>query len=236
MDLHPQRSDSQPVTECSHLASVPEMVKEVSHAQNFTILDFFESEDPSLKGRVAPFADYLQSVVSDLGYHPYGRAISGPLGPTVQSSDMEGGALRETIMLGANNYLGTTSHPKIVNKVLAAIKESGIGVGGPALLNGMSQSHRDLQARLAKLKSKEATMLFGSGYQANLGWISGLIRTGDVLVYDELSHASSLDGIQLAKARADFRSLKFKHNDAKHLENSSKEFGKTNDMQTAKFL
>ncbi|WP_280294967.1 aminotransferase class I/II-fold pyridoxal phosphate-dependent enzyme [Nocardia abscessus] len=123
------------------------------------------------------------------------------------------GATDELIMLGSNNYLGLGNEPSIVEAAIAAIREYGVGHGGPPLLNGTTTLHRRLEERLAELKGCEDAMVFSSGYAANVGWVTGLLRKGDVLLYDEQNHASLYDGIQLGRVR----SMAFAHNDLRHL-------------------
>jgi 7-keto-8-aminopelargonate synthetase-like enzyme len=82
----------------------------------------------------------------------------------------------------------------------------------------MSSLHRELERRIAKLKGKEDALLFASGYQANVGLLDGLLREGDAIVYDELSHASLYDGLRLVRARMKFLALRFRHNDIGHLQ------------------
>jgi 7-keto-8-aminopelargonate synthetase-like enzyme len=81
-------------------------------------------------------------------------------------------------------------------------------------MNGL---HRKLERQIAELKSKEDALLFASGFQANLGWITALLRSKDVLIYDELHHASLFDGIRIALSGARIRTHSFRHNDTNHL-------------------
>lgn len=115
----------------------------------------------------------------------------------------------DLLMLGSNNYLGLASEPAILRSAVEAIETFGVGCGGPPLLNGMTQLHRELERRLAEFKHCEAALIFPSGYAANVGWTTGLLTTGDVLVYDEQSHASLIDGIRMAR----IRSVAVAHND-----------------------
>jgi glycine C-acetyltransferase len=89
-----------------------------------------------------------------------------------------------------------------------------VGIGGPPLLNGYTRQYRELEEQLASLKHAEDSLLFSSGYAANVGLVSAIINRGDKVFYDEFSHASFCDGLRLAKADA----ISFKHNDMKELE------------------
>jgi 8-amino-7-oxononanoate synthase len=129
------------------------------------------------------------------------------------------GLVRRMIMLGSNSYLGLATHPHVVERAKQAIDRYGCGMGGPPLLNGTTNLHRELELALARLKHAEDAMLFPSGYQTNLGWILGLVREGDCVLYDALSHASLHDGLNLlAGSRKHVETRAFRHNDVAHLE------------------
>lgn len=127
------------------------------------------------------------------------------------------GVTRKCIMLGSNNYLGFANDPYVKEKVIEAIVRFGCGVSGPPLLNGHTLMHRELETRLAKLKHCEDSLLFASGYQANVGIVDACIKTGDVFIYDELSHASLIDGMKLARATKRLKAIRFRHNDLEDL-------------------
>jgi 8-amino-7-oxononanoate synthase len=187
----------------------------VANSENFNLQDFFEFHGETLIERVKPFSDYLRGL-NDQGYAVYGREIVGPMGRRVRVRD-RAGKERMMVMMGSNNYLGLASHPSVKDAVHAAIEEHGVGMGGPPLLNGMNGLHRKLERQIAELKSKEDALLFASGFQANLGWISALLRSKDILIYDELHHASFFDGIRIALSGARIRTHSFRHNDTEHL-------------------
>ncbi|RYZ24983.1 MAG: pyridoxal phosphate-dependent aminotransferase family protein, partial [Chitinophagaceae bacterium] len=113
-----------------------------------------------------------------------------------------------------NNYLGLANHPHVKARVKAAIDKYGIGVGGPPLLNGYNKLIEEAEERLAALKFQEDALLYSSGFMANLGVVSALTQPNDVILYDELSHASFFDGIKQTKAKA----VQFAHNNLSNLE------------------
>jgi len=191
-------------------------VSSPTHGENFSLKDFFKTDATTLSGRVKPFSDYYRDA-REKGLVQYGREIVSAVAhrTTVRSRD---GSTREMIMLGSNNYLGLTTHPAVIARIKRALDEFGAGMGGPPLLGGMSQLHIELEARLSAMKGSEDTMLFGSGYQANLGWVTTLLRDDDVLLYDEYSHASLYDGIALSAAGVAVKAIRFAHNDVEHLE------------------
>jgi len=119
--------------------------------------------------------------------------VDGPQGAEV----VYGG--RAVVNMASNNYLGLANHPKVVAAAAAALTRDGLGAGAARLVSGNHRVFEELEAGLADLKGAEAALLFGSGYQANLGLLQALAPEGVVLC-DRLDHASLLDGARLAGA------------------------------------
>jgi len=142
----------------------------------------------------------------------YYRMICSPMDRVVSVS-LNGEKPKELIMFGSNNYLGFANDAYIKQKVKKSIDKQGIGVAGPPILNGYTKNHNSLEKRLSDLKGVEDAMIFPSGFQTNLGMVSGLISSDDILFYDQYSHASTNDGLHLAGISAN----KFKHNDVADL-------------------
>ncbi len=183
-----------------------------THAENFSLRDFLPVVSQDAEAQIAAFTGHYRAIAAT-GEALYMREIAGPADAVVAVRDPGDGTVREMIMLGSNNYLGLANHPDVKAAVIAAIDAFGVGCGGPPLLNGTSSLHRRLEARLAALKGTEDALLFSSGFLANLGWVGALMRPQDVLVYDELSHASLYDAIKLARCKSQF----FAHNDVAEL-------------------
>ncbi len=141
------------------------------------------------------------------------RSTLGPMDREVAVRD-HSGETRSMLMFGSNNYLGLATHPAVVRRVQEAVAEVGVGVGGPPGLNGNGPLHRLLEERLAALEGQEAALLYGSGYAANLGLMSGLPSSRDFAVYDARSHASFIDGLKLGRVPG----RTFSHNDARSLD------------------
>jgi 8-amino-7-oxononanoate synthase len=120
---------------------------------------------------------------------------------------------RRLLNLSSNNYLGLATRPEVRAAAAAAAEQSGAGSGSARLIAGTDAPHRDLERRFAAFKRAEAALLFGSGYLANLGVIPALVGPGDLVLGDELNHASLIDGCRLS--RAEFRS--YPHRDASAL-------------------
>ncbi len=121
---------------------------------------------------------------------------------------------KQLIMIGSNNYLGLTVHPKVRQAALDAIKKYGTSCTGSRLLNGTLEMHLELEQRLARWVGKEAALIFSTGYQTNLGTISALVQRGDFVITDKDDHASIIDGCQLALGTM----KRFPHNDMEALD------------------
>ena len=142
------------------------------------------------------------------GAYPYFRILESAQDPVV----VMGG--KKLIMLGSNNYLGLTNHPKVKEAAIEAIKKYGTGCAGSRFLNGTLDIHEELEAKLAIFMRKEAAIAFSTGFQTNLGAISAIVGKDDVVAIDKADHASIIDGCRLS-----FGELKkFKHNNAKDLD------------------
>jgi 8-amino-7-oxononanoate synthase len=129
---------------------------------------------------------------------------------------------RRMVMIGSNNYLGLTTHPKVLEAARQAITRYGTGCGGSRFLNGNLELHEAVEHMLAQFKRKEAALLFSTGFQTNLGVLSALGGKGDVLITDRLDHASIVDGCRLAFSKT----LRFRHNDMGDLERVLMESGR----------
>lgn len=129
------------------------------------------------------------------GAVPYFRVVETHAAPVVT---MEG---RDRLMLGSNNYLGLTEDPRVLKAAHDAIDQYGTALTGSRLQNGTIPLHRELEEELAAWLGTEDALVFTTGYLANLGAISALLRSGDAVVVDSLDHASILDGCNLSGAR-----------------------------------
>jgi len=107
---------------------------------------------------------------------------------------------RSVVNLSSNNYLGFTSHPRLRQRALDALSSLGVGTGSVRTIAGTMQIHMELERRLATFKKTEATVVFQSGFAANAGTVAALLSRDDVIVSDELNHASIIDGARLSRA------------------------------------
>jgi len=146
--------------------------------------------------------------IRKVGLYPYFRVIESGQDPVVT---MNG---QRVIMLGSNNYLGLTNHPEVKAAAARALDTYGTGVAGSRFLNGTLDIHVELEEKLARFMHRESVLTFPTGFQVNLGVISGLIGRKDVVILDNLDHACILDGARLSFGRV----LKYGHNDMDALE------------------
>ena len=107
---------------------------------------------------------------------------------------------RSVVNLSSNNYLGLTTHPRLRERALAAIKDFGVGSGSVRTIAGTMAIHMELERRLAEFKQVEAVVVFQSGFTANAGTVSAILTKEDVVISDELNHASIIDGCRLSRA------------------------------------
>src|SRR3990172_255725 len=107
---------------------------------------------------------------------------------------------REVVNLSSNNYLGLTTHPKLRERALDAIRRLGVGSGSVRTIAGTMAIHVELERRLAAFKRTEAAVVFQSGFTANAGTVASILGRDDVIVSDELNHASIIDGARLSRA------------------------------------
>jgi 8-amino-7-oxononanoate synthase len=118
------------------------------------------------------------------------------------------------IMCGSNNYLGLTTHPKVKEAAIEAVKRYGTSCTGSRFLNGTLELHERLEHELAEWVGKDAALCFSTGMQVNLGTVSALVCRGDVVILDKDDHASIVDGARLSFGKIE----RYIHNDMEHLE------------------
>ena len=107
---------------------------------------------------------------------------------------------RSVVNLSSNNYLGLTTHPRLRARALEALERFGVGSGSVRTIAGTMAIHMELERRLAEFKNVEAVVVFQSGFTANAGTVSAILTRDDVVISDELNHASIIDGCRLSRA------------------------------------
>ncbi|MDI6869254.1 MAG: pyridoxal phosphate-dependent aminotransferase family protein [Coprothermobacterota bacterium] len=142
------------------------------------------------------------------GYYPYFLPLEDTEGTEVVING------RKLLMLGSNNYLGLTTHPKVKEAAIKAIKRYGTSCTGSRFMNGTLALHKELEEKLAVFLNKEDAIVFSTGYQTNVGTISALIGKDDIAIVDKEDHASIIDGCKMSYGRI----KRFRHNDMTDLE------------------
>lgn len=135
------------------------------------------------------------------------KIIESDQGPVVQCQG------RFLLNFSSNNYLGLANHFRLKKTAIQAIERYGVGSGASRLITGTMSLHQQLEKALAQFKGCEASLIFNSGYHANIGVITSLVGPNDVIFSDELNHASLIDGCRLSKASV----VIYRHSDMRHL-------------------
>jgi glycine C-acetyltransferase len=163
-----------------------------------------------------PQLQYLHDALEDLkAKHLYFhlKVVRGEQKPV---ANFDG---KEVINLSSNNYLGLTSHPKLKRAAIEGIREFGVGSGAVRTIAGTMEMHMRLEEQIAHFKQVEACVVFQSGFAANAGTVSAILGKEDLIISDELNHASIIDGARLSKATIKV----FKHKDTADCERILKE-------------
>ncbi len=146
--------------------------------------------------------------VEKMGIYPFFRMIESDQDTVVT---MNG---KKVLMFGSNSYMGLTNHPKIKEAAIAATLKYGTGCAGSRFLNGTLDIHVELERKLADFVGKDASLVYSTGFQVNLGVIPTVTGRNDYILIDELNHASIIEATRLSFAKV----IKFKHNDMQSLE------------------
>ena len=154
--------------------------------------------------------------IRDAGLYKSERIITTPQGAVIKTTDG-----REVINLCANNYLGLSSHPKVIEAAHEALRTHGYGLSSVRFICGTQDLHKTLEARLARFIGTEDAILYAAAFDANGGLFEPLLGENDAVISDELNHASIIDGIRLCKAKR----YRYKHNDMADLERCLREAG-----------
>ncbi len=151
--------------------------------------------------------------IKEAGLFKKERIIESPQGPVISV----GG--KEVINLCANNYLGLSSHPKIIEAAKQYIDQRGFGLSSVRFICGTQDIHKELESKISNFLGTEDTILYAAAFDANGGLFEPLFNEEDAIISDELNHASIIDGVRLCKAQR----YRYKHNDMQDLEEKLKE-------------
>jgi glycine C-acetyltransferase len=155
------------------------------------------------------------AALRDSGLYKAERVIASPQAPAIQVGE------REVVNFCANNYLGLSNHPALVEAARAALARYGFGMSSVRFICGTQTVHKELEARISGFLGTEDTILYSSCFDANTGLFETLLDERDAVISDALNHASIIDGIRLCKARR----LRYANNDMAELEARLEEAG-----------
>jgi 8-amino-7-oxononanoate synthase len=162
---------------------------------------------------LGPFAEWYAEALPN-GYYLYCEPLSSAPETRVRVRNKKTGEIVELLNLASYNYLGISYREEVKQAAIEALHKYGLGASGSPILSGTMDVHEDLAKAVAEFKGKEAAILFPTGYSANVGFISALMRPGDNILLDQYSHASIVDGAILAKSKT----IWFRHNNPMDLE------------------
>jgi len=146
--------------------------------------------------------------IKSAGLYKQERIISSPQGADIIANG------KEVINFCANNYLGLSSHPKVIEAAKKAIDTHGYGMSSVRFICGTQDIHKELEAKISSFLGTEDTILYAAAFDANGGVFEPLLNEQDAIISDELNHASIIDGVRLCKAQR----MRYKHNNMEELE------------------
>ena len=164
--------------------------------------------------------------LKDNGMYNEIEPLSSPNGPMIQIGE------KELINLSSNNYLGLATDSSLKAVAKEAIDEWGVGAGAVRTINGTLDLHLELEQELAKFKGTEAAIAYQSGFNCNMAAISAVMGKGDVILSDELNHASIIDGCRLSGAKI----VRVKHSDMADLRQKAQEVRESGLYKKAMFI
>ena len=154
--------------------------------------------------KLKPFLENELKTIREAGLYKKERIIVTPQGAEIKTADG-----REVINFCANNYLGLSSHPRVIAAAKRAIDTHGYGMSSVRFICGTQDIHRELERKISEFLGTEDTILYAAAFDANGGVFEPLLGAEDAIISDELNHASIIDGVRLCKAMR----YKYKHND-----------------------
>jgi glycine C-acetyltransferase len=155
-----------------------------------------------------PVLEQELTAIKEAGLYKQERVISTPQSAAITANG------KQVLNFCANNYLGLSSHPKVLEAAHAALNSHGFGLSSVRFICGTQDIHKSLELKLAQFLGTEDTILYAAAFDANGGVFEPLFNESDAIISDELNHASIIDGVRLCKAQR----LRYKHNDMNNLE------------------
>lgn len=162
---------------------------------------------------LGPFANWYREALPN-GYYLYSEPMQTAPTTRVRVRNRRTGVVQDLLNLASYNYLGISYRDEVKRAAVDAVMKYGLGASGSPILSGTFDIHNELAEAVAAFKDKAGAIIFPTGYSANVGFISALMRSGDNIILDQYSHASIVDGAILAKSNTVF----FRHNNPLDLE------------------
>ncbi|KAK0043970.1 2-amino-3-ketobutyrate coenzyme A ligase mitochondrial, partial [Biomphalaria pfeifferi] len=176
--------------------------------QLFNKISLFLEKQHRWMSAVAATRSLLEKELENIkaaGTYKNERIITSPQGPSITVKSSQG----QILNFCANNYLGLSSHPEVIDAGKKALDTHGAGLSSVRFICGTQDMHKDLESKIATFHNKEDAILYISCFDANAGIFETLLSPEDAVISDELNHASIIDGIRLCKAQR----LRYKHRD-----------------------
>jgi 8-amino-7-oxononanoate synthase len=194
--------------------TVPTEARLKAGGWDYDYSSFYYSSSDDVFAILEPYEDWYDRAQLQ-GYYLYAQPMSCRPKTRIDLIEKLESRHVNLLNLSSYNYLSLSYRPEVVAAAKRALDHYGLGAAGSPVLSGTMDVHLELERELASFKNKPAVMLFPTGYSTNVGLIAGLMRPGDLIVADQNSHASIVDGAILSKANLRF----FKHNQPEELEN-----------------
>lgn len=186
-------------------------------SSDYDYSSFYYSSSDDVFAILEPYTEWYDDAQLR-GYYLYGQPMSSRPMTRIELQEKLEQRRLNLLNLSSYNYLGLSYRPEVIEAAKRALERYGMGAAGSPVLSGTMDVHLDLERELAAFKNKPTVMLFPTGYSTNVGLIQGLMRPGDLIVADQNSHASIVDGAILSKAETRF----FRHNRPDELEKKLK--------------
>jgi 8-amino-7-oxononanoate synthase len=169
--------------------------------------NFYYGAGDDLLNVLGPFGSWLEDAFPS-GYYIYAEPLQTAPTTRVRVRNNNTGQICDLLNMASYNYLGISYRDEVKKAAIEAVQKYGLGASGSPILSGTFDVHEELEKAVASFKGKPNAILFPTGYSANVGFISALMRSGDNIILDQYSHASIVDGSILAKSKTTF----FRHN------------------------
>jgi|TARA_R110000737_G_scaffold109050_1_gene141938 glycine C-acetyltransferase len=191
--------------------------------QSFTLADFINFPEKDIMDRAREFRQFSK-YIDQHKHNTVQRVSYSSSTPIRLVKDNYTGEMRNMIYMASNDYLNLSSHPKVKQAGIDAIHKYGTGSGSAPLIGGTTNSHVELEQKIAKFKGCESAMVYSSGYGSNISTLLSMLDKSDLAIVDELAHASLIDGCKNTNLKF------FRHNDTDYLETILMRF--SNDFRT----